>query len=63
MIVFSVALTATLLGCSGGVGSTVEDNKRAFNRVVDYDMRMLVDDILLFTMTHDVHRTSRWIID
>ena len=63
MVVFTVALMVSLLGCSGGVGTTVADNKRTFNRIVDYDTRMLVDDLMLFTLTDDVFRTSRWIID
>lgn len=63
MFLVAIAMMSPAFGCSGGVGTTVADNKRTFNRVVDYEQRMLVDDILLFTQTNRTFRTSRWIID
>ena len=61
IVVFAVAAMWPVLGC--GVGTTMADNRRTFNRVVDYDARMLVDDIGLLMQTNRTLRTSRWVID
>ena len=61
MLVLLVALVAPVVGC--GVGSTQEENQRAFNRVVDYDARMMVDDLQLFLQIDRPFRNSRWVID
>ncbi|MFQ5429949.1 MAG: hypothetical protein ACE5E1_06525 [Phycisphaerae bacterium] len=61
LVVFAAAVMGPVLGC--GVGTTVADNRRTFNRVVDYDARMLVDDVSLFMQTNRTLRTSRWVID
>ena len=61
MLVLLVALVAPVVGC--GVGSTPEENQRAFNRVVDYDARMMVDDLQVFLQIDRPFRNSRWVID
>lgn len=61
LLVLLVCLIAPVVGC--GVGSTPEENQRAFNRVVDYDARMLVDDVHLFLQVNRPLRNSRWVID
>ncbi len=63
MLVFTVALAAPVLGCMGGVGSSAADSRRTLARIIDYDTRMLLDDIALLTQTHRTLRTSRWVID
>lgn len=61
MLVLLVALTVPVVGC--GVGTTSEENQRSFRRVVDYDARMLVDDLQLFLQIDRPMRSSRWVID
>ena len=61
LLVLLVALVAPVVGC--GVGSTQEENQRAFNRVVDYDARMMVDDLQVFLQIDRPFRNSRWVID
>ena len=61
MLVLLVALVAPVVGC--GVGSTPGENQRAFNRVVDYDARMMVDDLQVFLQIDRPFRNSRWVID
>ncbi len=61
MVVLFVAATSQLFGC--GVGTTPAENRRAAARVIDYDSRMMVDDLALFTQLNRPHRSSRWIID
>lgn len=61
MLLLAFALIAPVIGC--GVGTTPADNKLKLARVVDYDGRMLVDDIALLLQTNRPLRTSRWIID
>jgi hypothetical protein len=61
VLVLLMALTVPVLGC--GVGSTPADNRRAATRVVDYDARMLVDDLALFLQLRRPVRASRWVID
>ena len=61
MLMLVVALSAPIIGC--GVGSTPTENNRNIARVVDYDARMMVDDLILFAQLHRPLRTSRWIID
>lgn len=61
MLVILVALIAPVVGC--GVATTQEENRRAFNRVADYDARMLVDDLNLLLQIDRPMRNSRWVID
>lgn len=63
LVLFVTALTAPVVGCAGGVGTTRADSRRTFNRIVDYDQRMLADDLALFFQTNRTLRTSRWVID
>lgn len=62
-LLLAIAVVGPVMGCSGGVGTSVADIRRSVRRVADYDARMLVDDIALFTQTDRTLRTSRWIID
>jgi hypothetical protein len=59
--VLAVLVVGPLVGC--GVGTTQEENNRTIARVIDYDARMMVDDLLLFSQLDRPLRTSRWIID
>ncbi len=61
LLLLVIVLVGPILGC--GVGTTQADNKRAFNRVVGYDARMMVDDLALFWQTDRPLRPSRWVID
>jgi hypothetical protein len=61
MLVLVVAGTSQLFGC--GVGSTPAEHRRAAARVVDYDARMMVDDVILFSQLDRPVRNSRWVID
>ena len=61
MLVLLVALAAPVVGC--GVGTTPAENQRAFRRVVDYDARMMVDDLQVFLQIDRPVRNSRWVID
>lgn len=61
LVVVAAMALSPMLGC--GVGTTWEENQRTIRRVADYDARMMVDDLGLFTQTHRTTRTSRWIID
>lgn len=61
MMVVLIAATSQLFGC--GVGSTPAEHRRAAARVVDYDARMMVDDVILFTQLDRPVRNSRWVID
>lgn len=61
LFVFAALMAAPLLGC--GVGTTAEDNNRTLSRLIDYDARMLVDDLALLAQTNRTLRTSRWVID
>lgn len=56
-----VVLVVPILGC--GVGVTPAENRRAATRVVDFDARMLVDDMALFLQLDRPLRNSRWVID
>ncbi len=56
-----VVLVVPIVGC--GVGSTPAENRRAATRVVDFDARMLADDLALFLQLNRPLRTSRWVID
>ena len=49
-------------GCVG-VGTTKEDNKRKFDRVVQYDVQSMSDDLALFLQIQRPMRTNRWVID
>ena len=40
-------LVAPIWGC--GVGTTQEENNRTIRRVVDYDARLMTDDLGVFT--------------
>jgi hypothetical protein len=62
MLVLIVVLTAPILACNG-VGSTPPENRRAAARTIDYDCRMFVDDITLFSQLDRPFRNSRWVID
>ncbi len=62
MLVLIVALSAPVMGCAG-VGKAPADHRHEIARVVDYDTRMFVDDVLLLTQLRRPLRTSRWIID
>jgi len=62
MVVLVVVGTAQLFGCSG-VGKTHAEHRRTAARVVDYDARMMVDDVILFTQLDRPIRNSRWVID
>ncbi|HVP12616.1 MAG TPA: hypothetical protein VMV94_15680 [Phycisphaerae bacterium] len=62
MLVLIVVLAAPIFGC-GSVGATPAYNRRAASRVVDYDARMFVDDITLFSQLDRPFRGSRWVID
>jgi hypothetical protein len=61
MLVLIVVISAPILGC--GVGSTPAEGQRCASRVVDYDARMFVDDITLFSQLDRPFRNSRWVID
>jgi hypothetical protein len=61
IVALIVVGTAQLFGC--GVGVTPAENRRAAARVVDYDARMMVDDVTLFTQLDRPIRNSRWVID
>jgi hypothetical protein len=61
MLVLIAVLSAPIFGC--GVGSTQADNRRAAARVIDYDARMFVDDVMLFSQLDRPFRNSRWVID
>ena len=61
LLVLLVCLIVPVAGC--GVGTTQEENQRAFNRVVDYDARMMVDDLNIFLQIDRPIRNSRWVID
>ena len=69
LLLLVIVLVGPILGCllppilAPSVGSTTPDSKRAFNRVVGYDARMMVDDLALFWQTDRPLRTSRWVID
>ncbi len=62
-LVFALSIAASVAGCSGGVGTTNEDVKRHFVRVVEYDQRMMVDDVATFCQTDRTFRGSRYILD
>lgn len=62
MVALLAALTVPAIGCAG-VGSTAAENRRAIARIVDYDARMLHDDLALAALTRRTLRTSRWVID
>jgi hypothetical protein len=61
MLVLLVALAAPIIGC--GVGTTPEENQRAFRRVADYDARMLVDDLQIFLQIDRPFRGSHWVLN
>jgi hypothetical protein len=61
MLVLLAIILSPILGC--GVGSTQAENRRCASRVVDYDARMFVDDITLFSQLDRPFRGSRWVID
>ncbi len=61
LLVLLVVMSVPVLGC--GVGSTPAENRRAVARIIDYDARMLRDDVTLLMQLHRPIRTSRWIID
>jgi len=61
VLVLLLALTVPMLAC--GVGSTPAENRRSALRVVDYDARMMVDDLALFMQIDRPLRNSRWVID
>lgn len=61
VLVLLIVLTTPMLGC--GVGITPAANRRAAMRVVDYDARMMVDDVTLFLQLDRPRRGSRWVID
>jgi hypothetical protein len=61
LLVLLAIIVAPSVGC--GVATTAEENQRAFNRVADYDARMMVDDLRLFLQTDRPVRNSRWVID
>lgn len=60
-VLFALTIVACA-GCSGGVGRTSGEIDEDFRRVVEFDSRMLVDDISLFTQTEHPMRTSKWLI-
>lgn len=53
-----LGLAAATAGC--GVGTTSQDSIRSINRAIDYDARMMVDDVGLLFQVERVHRGSRW---
>ena len=61
VLVLLVALVVPIIGC--GVGSTPAEHRRALTRVIDYDARMLVDDLTVFLQINRPLRNSRWVID
>ena len=61
LFVLGLVLASTIFGC--GVGTTQAENNRTIRRVVDYDARMMVDDLGVLTQTNRPARTSRWVID
>ncbi|MBN2563315.1 MAG: hypothetical protein JXQ75_20535 [Phycisphaerae bacterium] len=61
VLVLLVVLTAPIVGC--GVATSPAENRRACNRVVDYDARMMVDDLAIFLQIDRPIRNSRWVID
>ncbi len=61
VLVLLIALVGPVIGCS--VGKTQADNRQAITRIVDYDTRMLVDDLALFLQLRRPMRASRWVID
>jgi hypothetical protein len=61
LLVLVAALSVPVFGC--GVGSTPAENGRTIARIIDYDARMLRDDLALLAQLHRPLRTSRWIID
>lgn len=61
MVVILASMIIPVVGC--GVGSTPEENSRTFSRVVDYDARMLVDDLQLLLQVDRPFRGSRWVLD
>ena len=61
LIAIAAIVFAPVVGC--GVGTSMADTRRDFERVVGYDSRMMVDDIALFAQTDRPFRGSHWIID
>ncbi|MFO0973203.1 MAG: hypothetical protein U1A27_07180 [Phycisphaerae bacterium] len=56
-----VLVAVAALGSGGcGVGTTANENWRTFQRVSDYDARMLGDDVRLLTETQRPWRGSRY---
>lgn len=60
-VILAIVLFLPVAGC--GVGTSMADTRRTLTRIIDYDARMLLDDIGLFTQTTRTFRTSRWVID
>ena len=60
-VMLAIVVLAPVVGC--GVGTSMADSRRTLTRIIDYDARMLVDDIAVFTQTTRTFRTSRWVID
>lgn len=61
MLLLLIVLIGPVVGC--GVGTTPADNYQAAARTINYDARMMVDDINLFWQLNRPMRTSRWITD
>jgi hypothetical protein len=61
LILALAAALPVLGGC--GVGTTQQENNRQLGRVIDYDARMMVDDLALLLQTRRPHHGSRYIID
>lgn len=61
VLLLLAVLIAPVVGC--GVGTTPADHRQAAARVVDYDGRMLIDDLKLFMQIDRPLRNSRWVID
>lgn len=61
-LVLVVAMAVPIVGCSS-VGKSPAEIHRTAVRSIDYDRRMLLDDLLLLIQLDGTVRTSRWVID
>jgi hypothetical protein len=61
LFVLGAAFVSPIVGC--GVGTNQAESNRSIRRVVDYDARMMVDDLGTLTQTDRPFRGSKWIID